>query len=114
MAKPRQDNRPDPDELLARVEQERQHAQRGKLKIFLGYSPGVGKTYAMLQAARRLRDEHVDVVCGIVETHGRGDTAALLTELDQLPPLEVKYRDRTLREFDLDGALRRKPSVVLV
>jgi two-component system sensor histidine kinase KdpD len=114
MANARQDSRPDPDELLARVEQERQHAQRGKLKIFLGYSPGVGKTYAMLQAARRLRDEHVDVLCGIVETHGRGETAAMVQDLELLPPLEVSHRGRVLREFNLDAALARKPAVILV
>ncbi|HEX7557683.1 MAG TPA: histidine kinase, partial [Usitatibacter sp.] len=72
------ETRPDPDALLARVKREEEGAARGKLKIFFGSSAGVGKTYAMLLAARRLRDEGRDVVVGIIETHGRGETAALL------------------------------------
>ena len=106
--------RPDPDQLLNRLQQEEDRARRGKLKIFFGASPGVGKTYAMLQAARRAREQGVDVVVGLVETHGRQETAALLTGLEQLPLKEVSYRERTLREFDLDAALARRPTLLLV
>jgi len=108
------DARPNPDQLLQRIQQEEAHSQRGKLKIFFGASPGVGKTYAMLQAARRLREQGMDVVVGLVETHGRQETAALLEGLEQLPLKEVSYRERTLREFDLDAALARRPALILV
>lgn len=108
------DVRPNPDQLLQRIQQEEAHSQRGKLKIFFGASPGVGKTYAMLQAARRLREQGMDVVVGLVETHGRQETAALLEGLEQLPLKEVSYRERTLREFDLDAALARRPALILV
>lgn len=106
--------RPDPDQLLNRLQQEAARARCGKLKIFFGASPGVGKTYAMLQAARRAREQGVDVVVGLVETHGRQETAALLAGLEQLPLNEVSYRERTLREFDLDAALARRPTLLLV
>ncbi len=102
--------RPDPDQLLNRLQQEAARARCGKLKIFFGASPGVGKTYAMLQAARRAREQGVDVVVGLVETHGRQETAVLLAGLEQLPLNEVSYRERTLREFDLDAALARRPT----
>jgi two-component system sensor histidine kinase KdpD len=108
------DRRPNPDELLNRLKQEEARAQRGKLKIFFGASAGVGKTYAMLLAARQLREQGLDVVVGLVETHGRKETAALLEGLEQLPLKEVLHRDRTLREFDLDGALARRPALTLV
>ncbi|MET0377532.1 MAG: two-component system sensor histidine kinase KdpD [Spongiibacteraceae bacterium] len=107
-------NRPDPDELLERVMAEEARACRGKLKIFFGASAGVGKTYAMLSAAQQQRKQGIDVVVGIVETHGRAETAALLQGLDILPLREIEYRDRSLREFDLDGALARKPALLLV
>ena len=97
--------RPDPDQLLDRLQQEEARARRGRLKIFFGASAGVGKTFAMLVAARALRDQGVDVLAGIVETHGRGETAALLQGLEQLPRREIAYRDRMLEEFDLDAAL---------
>lgn len=108
------DKRPSPDELLARVQQEEQQARRGKLKIFFGASPGVGKTYSMLNEARRLRAQGLDVVVGIVETHGRSETAELLQGLEVLPRKSVMYRGHTLEEFDLDAALTRRPSVLLV
>ncbi|MBI5259152.1 MAG: two-component system sensor histidine kinase KdbD [Burkholderiales bacterium] len=108
------DNRPDPDALLARLKQEEAQASRGKLKIFFGASAGVGKTYAMLSAARALRQQGQDVVIGVIETHGRAETAALVGGLECLPLREVNYRDRVLKEFDLDGALARKPQLVLV
>ena len=104
--------RPDPDALLARVQ--RDEAQNGRLKIFFGAAAGVGKTYSMLLAAREKRAESVDVVIGIVETHGRAETAALLEGLEALPPKLVEYRGAVLREFDLDAALKRRPCIVVV
>jgi two-component system, OmpR family, sensor histidine kinase KdpD len=106
--------RPDPDVLLARVKREEQGATRGRLKIFFGSSAGVGKTYAMLLAARRARDEGRDVVSGIVETHGRVETAALLDGLEILPRHSFTHREHVLEEFDIDGALARKPQLILV
>ncbi|MGZ8259129.1 MAG: two-component system sensor histidine kinase KdpD [Caldimonas sp.] len=108
------DERPDPDRLLARLKEQEAHARRGKLKIFFGASAGVGKTYAMLSAARAQRALGVDVLVGIVETHGREETEALLDGLEVLPPKEVSYRDRTLWEFDLDAALKRRPVLILM
>ena len=100
--------RPDPDSLLA------QTRHRGKLKIFFGANAGVGKTYAMLQEAQRLRAQGLDVLVGIVETHGRTETAALLDGLTVQPMRHHFYRGRRLAEFDLDGVLARRPAVVLV
>ena len=102
--------RPDPDALLALAEKDR----RGKLTVFLGAAPGVGKTYAMLTRAGRLKAEGVDVVVGLVETHGRGETAALVDGLEVLPRTRVGHRGKVLEEFDLDGALARHPKIVLV
>jgi two-component system sensor histidine kinase KdpD len=99
------DRRPDPDTLLARVQQEELQASRGKLKIFFGASAGVGKTYAMLAAARTAQAQGTALVVGLVETHGRAETEAVAAGLPRLPLKEVTYRDRTLREFDLDAAL---------
>ncbi|WP_233829075.1 DUF4118 domain-containing protein [Paraburkholderia sp. ZP32-5] len=107
-------NRPDPDELLDKLQRDEEKRQRGRLKIFFGASAGVGKTYAMLQAAARRKDEGVDVLVGIAETHGRGETAALLAGLDVLPLAHIEYRGRKLGEFDLDAALARKPQLILV
>ena len=87
---------------------------RGKLKVFLGMAPGVGKTYAMLSTARALKADGLDVVVGVVETHGRSETAALLEGLDVLPRRTVPYRDRTLMEFDIDAAIARRPDLLLV
>src|SRR5882672_3906612 len=108
------EQRPDPDLLLAKVKQQEAEAHRGKLRIYFGSSAGVGKTYAMLVAARKLKAEGRDVVVGIVETHGRAETAALLAELEVLPPKLMAYRGQSLREFDLDAALLRRPSLILV
>src|SRR6478736_9523768 len=108
------DARPDPDALLAQLRAEEQRSQRGKLRIYFGANAGVGKTWAMLSAAQRERAAGRDVVIGVVETHGRSETAALLAGLDTLPLREVAYRGRTLSEFDLDAALARKPAVLLV
>jgi two-component system sensor histidine kinase KdpD len=106
--------RPNPDELLARVQADEVRTRRGKLKIFFGYAAGVGKTYAMLEAARRELAEGVDVVVGYVEPHGRPETEALLQGLEVLPPRLVPYRGVMLREFDLDAALARRPQLILV
>ena len=108
------DARPDPDELLARERAARARAARGTLKIFFGASAGVGKTYAMLEAAQTLRAQHVDVVVGVVETHGRADTAEQLQGLERLPLRSVAIKGRELFEFDLDAALARTPTVLLV
>jgi two-component system sensor histidine kinase KdpD len=106
--------RPDPDQLLARVRQESARSGRGRLKVFFGAAPGVGKTYAMLEAARALRAEGTDVVAGVVETHGRAETERLLEGLEVLPRRRIEYRGVTLGEFDLDAALARRPAVILV
>jgi two-component system sensor histidine kinase KdpD len=108
------DERPNPDELLASLEAEARRARRGKLRIFFGASPGVGKTYAMLSTARQLQAQGVDVLVGVAETHGRDETARLLQGLEVLPRRDVAYRGHTLSEFDLDAALARKPDLVLV
>ncbi len=114
MAHDPSNQRPDPDTLLARIAEEEVRARRGKLKIFFGASAGVGKTYAMLSAAQQQLAQGVDVVVGVVETHGRKETEALLTGLPCLPLREVAYRDRLLHEFDLDGALELKPVLILM
>ena len=129
--------RPDPAALLARIKRDEVRsvggggmnadaanptsAQRGRLKIFFGMSPGVGKTYAMLAAAQRLATQGVDVVIGVVETHGRSETEQMTLGLDVIPRREIKYRGGDgqsapvrLVEFDLDAAIRRKPDVLLV
>jgi two-component system sensor histidine kinase KdpD len=108
------EQRPDPDLLLAKVRQEEAQARRGKLRIYFGSSAGVGKTYAMLVAARKLRADGRDVVLGVIETHGRSETAALLEDLEILPPKVMPHRGKQLTEFDLDGALQRRPSLILV
>ncbi|MBI2824420.1 MAG: sensor histidine kinase KdpD [Planctomycetia bacterium] len=108
------DDRPDPDALLARVQAEEAREARGKLKIFFGMAPGVGKTYAMLEAGRKLAKEGADVVVGYVEPHVRPETQALVMGLDILPRREVDYRGAKLLDFDLDAALARHPQVVLV
>jgi two-component system sensor histidine kinase KdpD len=100
-----------PSDMLQREDEQR---HRGRLKIFFGASAGVGKTYAMLQAARRRHDEGDDVVIGIVETHGRSETAALLAGLEVLPQTTIEYHNHTLKEFDLDAALARHPQLILV
>ncbi|HEY1750802.1 MAG TPA: sensor histidine kinase KdpD [Caulobacteraceae bacterium] len=102
--------RPDPDALLA----EAKKAGRGRLKVFLGMAPGVGKTYEMLAQAARRRAEGRDVVVGVVETHGRKETEALTPGLEILARQPIDYRGRTLMEFDLDAALARRPELLLV
>ncbi len=102
--------RPAADRLLELAANEK----RGRLKIFIGASPGVGKTYAMLAGAQRLMAEGKDVIVGVVETHGRSETAALLTGLEVLPRKSLVYRGHALMEFDLDAALARKPQLIIV
>jgi two-component system sensor histidine kinase KdpD len=108
------DQRPDPDLLLAKVNRQELEARRGKLRIYFGSSAGVGKTYAMLIAARKLASEGRSVLVGVVETHGRVETAALLEDLAVLPPKSIQYRGKTLLEFDLDAALARRPQLILI
>ncbi len=107
-------NRPDPDALLARVNAEAAKERRTRFKVFFGFAPGVGKTYRMLQVARDLVAEGVDVVIGAVETHGRYDTAGLSLGLEVLPRRALPYRGRVLEEFDLDAALARRPRILLL
>ncbi|MEP6546465.1 MAG: two-component system sensor histidine kinase KdpD [Gammaproteobacteria bacterium] len=108
------ETRPDPDVLLAKVKRQEADARRGKLRIYFGSSAGVGKTYAMLVAARKLKGEGRDVLIGVVETHGRSETAALLDDMEVLPPKSMPYRGKDLIEFDLDAALLRRPSLILI
>ncbi|MFZ6673893.1 DUF4118 domain-containing protein [Undibacterium sp. Xuan67W] len=108
------DQRPDPDVLLAHVQAQERRASRGKLRIYFGASAGVGKTYAMLSAAHKLQAEGQEVLIGVVETHGRRETLALLDGLPLLPPKAVAYRDKTLSEFDIDSALARNPPLILI
>ncbi|MBC7871749.1 MAG: sensor histidine kinase KdpD [Chitinophagaceae bacterium] len=106
--------RPNPDELLARVQKQEEENQRGRLKIFFGAAAGVGKTYAMLDAAQARRAEGVDVVVGYVEPHRRPETEAMLEGLEVIPSRIVEYRGTQLREFDLNAALIRRPILILV
>jgi two-component system, OmpR family, sensor histidine kinase KdpD len=106
--------RPDPDALLARMKREETATARGKLKIFFGMSPGVGKTYAMLQAARQKQAEGCEVVVGIVETHGRKETEALLDGMPIMPRSQIEYRGTTLSEMDLDAILTWHPGLAVV
>jgi len=106
--------RPDPDALLAQLKREEAKSTRGKLKIFFGMSPGVGKTYAMLQAARQKQGGGCEVVVGIVETHGRKETEALLEGMPIMPRMHVEYRGTTLTEMDLDAILTWHPGLAVV
>ena len=108
------DLRPDPDQLLARVEAEEAKARRGKLRIFFGATAGVGKTYSMLEAARGAGAAGTDIVVGYVQLHGRIETERLIEGLEQLPTLPVRYRDIVRQEFDLDAGLRRRPVILVV
>ncbi|HLA29103.1 MAG TPA: sensor histidine kinase KdpD [Syntrophales bacterium] len=106
--------RPDPDALLGRVTEEEKRSRQGRLRIFFGAAPGVGKTYAMLEYGRKKREEGVNVLVGLVETHNRKETELLLEGLPVLPKRLYKYRESLISEFDLDGALARKPGLILV
>ncbi len=109
-----EDNRPNPDALLAAIQKSEAATKRGKFKVFLGMAAGVGKTYAMLRAAQRALREGVDVVVGYVETHGRKETEALLTGLPIIPRRKTEYRGVTLEEMDLDTLLARRPRLAIV
>jgi two-component system sensor histidine kinase KdpD len=103
-------SRPGPEQFLAMLRER----QRGRLKVYLGFAPGVGKTFEMLQEGHRLRRQGVDLVIGVVETHDRADTAAMIGDLEQVPRRRVEYRGVVLREMDLDAVLKRRPTVALV
>ncbi|HEV3263134.1 MAG TPA: universal stress protein [Gemmataceae bacterium] len=104
------EDRPKPERFLTLIRQQ----QRGRLKIYLGFAAGVGKTYEMLQEGQRLKRQGVDVVIGIIETHGRAETAALVGDLEQVPRRQIEYRGVVLEEMDLDTLLARRPTVALV
>jgi len=106
--------RPNPDELLARIQAEEQQQARGKLKIFLGYAAGVGKTYAMLEAAHQRKAEGIDLAVAYAETHGRAETEAMLKDLEIVPRRQVEYRGVSLPEMDVDAVLARLPQLALV
>lgn len=107
-------SRPDPDALLASLRRDEARAARGRLKVFFGMCPGVGKTYAMLRAAQQELLDRGDVLVGVVETHGRRETEALLAGLPVLPRRQVTHSGITLTEFDLEAALQRRPRLILV
>ena len=106
------DQRPSPDALLANAKKEENRA--GRLKIFLGAAPGVGKTFEMLQEARARLKDGADVVAGVVETHGRSETEALVEGLEVVPRHRLEYKGRQLEEMDLDALLGRRPQLALV
>ncbi|XZE32377.1 hypothetical protein SH501x_003122 [Pirellulaceae bacterium SH501] len=110
--------RPTPEQMLARIRSESNDGEssssEGKLRLFFGYAAGVGKTFAMLQAAQAMKREGRDVVIGYVEPHARPDTQALTVGLEEMPRLQISYRGSLLPEFDLDATLARKPEFVLV
>jgi two-component system sensor histidine kinase KdpD len=107
---PEEPRRPDPEALLIAANK----ARRGRLKVFLGMAPGVGKTYEMLRTARRRKADGDDVVIGVVESHGRRETEALLRGLEVLPRKPIEYKGQALMEFDIDGALARRPKLLIV
>ena len=104
------ESRPPPEHFLTLIRQQ----QRGRLKVYLGFAAGVGKTFEMLQEGQRLKRQGVDVVIGIVETHGRKETADQLGDLEQVPRRRIEYRGVVLEEMDLDALLKRRPQVALV
>src|SRR3954469_19509211 len=108
------DDRPNPDKLLAEVRAQDSKQRRGRLKVFFGMAAGVGKTYAMLEEARARAAEGLDVLIGYAEPHIRSDTESLLLGMDILPYKVVQYRNASLKEFDLDAALARRPALVCV
>ncbi len=109
-----EENRPDPDALLKAIHEGQRAESSAQLRVFLGMSAGVGKTFAMLRAAHQKKLENVDVVIGVVETHGRVETAALLQGHEIIPRKVVKYRGTDLNEMDLDAILKRRPQLVIV
>jgi len=107
-------SRPDPESLLSSIKEDEENSRKGKLKVFFGMSAGVGKTYAMLRAAHKLKDEGADVVAGYVETHKRAETDELVQGLEVIPRISVDHHGLTVEEFNIDAVLERKPDVVLV
>ena len=107
-------NRPDPDKLLDLLKNDRSVTHRGRLKVFFGASAGVGKTYAMLQEARNRLNAGVNVVIGVVETHGRAETMALVEGIPVLPLRQIEHRGIIVTEFDLEGALKSRPALILI
>src|ERR1700722_3468651 len=103
-----------PEDRAANFLQMIRRSQRGRLKIYLGYGPGVGKTYLMLQEGHRLKADGIDVVVGLVETHGRAETVKLVEGLEVIPRRKVEYRGITIEEMDVDAILARKPQVALI
>lgn len=110
----RDENRPNPEALLEIIRREESRVNKGQLKIFLGMAAGVGKTYSMLTEAQLLREEGIDVAVGIVDTHGRQETALLLEGLKVIPPKKIEYKDRVFDELDLDAIIQLHPHIVLV
>lgn len=108
------EQRQSPERFLRQIHEEEKQKQHGKLKIYFGAAPGVGKTYTMLQDAIAKRKESLDVVIGVVESHGREEIERLLKDLEILPKQTVDYRNKKLTEFDLDAALKRKPALILI
>src|SRR2546430_10741317 len=106
------DQRPSPEALLEAARREERRS--GRLKIFVGAAPGVGKTYEMLQQARARKNDGYDVVVGVVETHGRKETEVLMEGLEVVPRRRIEYRGQWLDEMDLDGIIARLPQIVLV
>ena len=108
------DSRKNPEQLLRRAQDEEQKNKRGKLKIYLGAAPGVGKTHQMLHDALQKRAKDLDIVVGIAESHGREEIEAMLSHLETLPRLPVHYRSTTLLELDLDAVIKRNPGLILI
>ena len=109
-----EEHRPDPETLLKRIREEEKKEARGKLRVFFGAAAGVGKTFAMLEAAHEQLEAGVNVIIGWVETHGRQETEALVEGLEILPPRSVDYQGTVLKEFDIDAALKRRPALILM
>lgn len=109
-----EDRRPKPEEILARIKEEELKQFKGKLTIFLGAAPGVGKTYTMLKKALERLAEGDDITIGIVESHGRKEIEMMITQIEHLPLRKVHYHNRILKEFDIDNALKRKPKIILI
>ena len=103
-----------PELLLKQIKEQTNNEHRGKLKIYLGAAPGVGKTYSMLEDANQKRKEDLDVIIGIVETHGRKDLEKLLIGLEELPLQKIDYKGHQLQEFNLDAAIKRAPALILI
>ena len=109
-----EENRPDPDDLLASLIQEEEKSKKGKLKIFFGMCAGVGKTYTMLQSGHAEKQKGSDIIIGYVETHKRKETADLVEGFEIIPRKTYQYKSTSVEEMDLDAIITRKPAIVLV